>query len=366
MINDSSLLKSILKESLVRPEENGMGEIVPLSETEKQILNKLWSNLVVFEENQKLKIVFRGDKKARLEKKLFQESEELEPGKIFDRLFYFGEKSKHYFKYNVLAEREQKAINSQKERSYLLDINDDSDYTFDFIFKKIQEIFSSNNIQSSNIRNAVKEFKENNEKFYSFFCTESNKNLFMEMIKKITCSQAKQRAKDYYLYLLHTFGKKSFSPLSFFVSTSENKEQAEKFAKSKKEDGRITQEIKSIILVYMVLEPFHKYAMNLSLAHKFKKDYESTSLPFYKTDFYPEQKELSIKGALFPQYILGLYDLEHNYFVVNPHIFKQPKDILSQVPSKGLIINQTDLKKMIQETGYKRYVRCIQGIYLDA
>ncbi len=47
MSNDSSVLKSILKDSLVRPEENGMGGIVPLSETEKQILNKLWSNLVV-------------------------------------------------------------------------------------------------------------------------------------------------------------------------------------------------------------------------------------------------------------------------------------------------------------------------------
>ena len=33
MINGSSVLKSILKDSLVRPEENGMGEIVPLSDS---------------------------------------------------------------------------------------------------------------------------------------------------------------------------------------------------------------------------------------------------------------------------------------------------------------------------------------------
>ena len=207
MINDSSVLKSILKDSLVRPEENGRGEIVPLSETKKQRLNKLWSHLVVFEENQKLKIVFRGDKKARLEEKLFKKYEELKPGKLFDRLFYVGEKSKSYFQYNVLDEREQKAINSKKERSYLLDINDDSDYTFDFIFKKIQEIFSPNNIQSPNIRNAVKEFKENNENFYSFFCTESNKKLFIELTKKLLAHKLDKELKII-IYIFYTLLEK--------------------------------------------------------------------------------------------------------------------------------------------------------------
>ena len=109
-----------------------------------------------------------------------------------------------------------------------------------------------------------------------------------------------------------------------------------------------------------------KYGLRYDSIRRFSEHYQSTSLPLYHSPFYPKQKEVAIKGTLFPHYILGLYDLEHDCFVLNPYIFKQSRLALENVPAAGFKIDQSDFYEWIRETGYFGYVkRQPSGIYTD-
>jgi len=76
----------------------------------------------------------------------------------------------------------------------------------------------------------------------------------------------------------------------------------------------------------------------------------------YSNNFYPKQNEVSIKGGLFPHFILGICNLEDNNFIVNPHVFKQSEKELEFAPQQGLIIDQSNFEKEIKKTGYAGYV----------
>jgi hypothetical protein len=49
---------------------------------------------------------------------------------------------------------------------------------------------------------------------------------------------------------------------------------------------------------------------------------------------------------------------------VNPHILKQPKSRLVEIPLSGLLIEQEDFDEMINDTGYTGYVRRMSDVYL--
>ena len=59
---------------------------------------------------------------------------------------------------------------------------------------------------------------------------------------------------------------------------------------------------------------------------------------------------------MFPHFILGIYDLEYEYFIVNPHIFKHSEEDIKFVPQQGFIIDQSNFEEEIKQTGYAGYV----------
>jgi hypothetical protein len=132
------------------------------------------------------------------------------------------------------------------------------------------------------------------------------------------------------------------------VSTSRKKDEASKFALSRKE-------ARGIILVYLIPEPLEKYGISRNTVVNFKTQYQHTGLPLYSDNFYPHQDEIAIRGALFPQFILGFEDLEHNYFVLNPYLLSSNISP-GYVPIHGLPIDQSKFEEVLKGTSYYAYV----------
>ena len=109
-----------------------------------------------------------------------------------------------------------------------------------------------------------------------FFMDARNKQKFICLINKQPTDNLLE-IRNYYLKILHQIGNEQNS---FFVSTTSSKRVAKKFAN------------KGVVL--------ETWVINYSKQECLKK------LPTFKRKPYPKQKEVSIYGAIFPDYILSI------------------------------------------------------------
>ncbi|MEA5515257.1 hypothetical protein [Nodularia sp. UHCC 0506] len=298
-------------------------------------------------EEDKFIILFRGQNKQTLEEVL-SGSFQNEAGKLLCKIFYFGEKAKHFFKYDNNA-----------EDSYLRTVDDTSDATFHFIFDEINKILTDQNYGGGKREIKAKaEFKLSNTEFTNFFSND-NKEKFINIINNIKNNQEteRERIRDYYLFILHNFGR-HFKEKSIFVSTTEDKAEADEYAQGRKpcEPNK-----KSVVFLYIVPRPLYKHCINAEISQEFHQHYQKQGLPIYSREIH-KQKEVAIKGTLFPQYILGLYDLESENFIINPYIFKK-NSLQNFNILQGLYINQNKFRERIKETNLKVYVIKTNDMY---
>jgi hypothetical protein len=305
-----------------------------LSKGEEKTFKKLLKSLEVSQENKQLMILYRGEKKASLRRKL---SEPYGTYKFFERLFYVGEKAKYFFK---------QCQDSLSNQDYLQSVVDVRDQTFEFIFKKLHTIYvDETSPKHPKTFERIQNFRNTQSTFVEFFSSSENLDVFLSKLRK---EHNRIQIRDYYLYLIHTY---SLGNISFLVSTSTDIQTAENFALKDEEDKR-----RCVVLYYFLPEPIHQYGVSFlsnQIAHSLCNKLD---LPTYTHGFYPEQDEVAIKGALFPQFILGIFDLENEYFFVNPHIFEKANSNLNVVVKRGLFIEQSNFDEKIRETGYAGYI----------
>ena len=317
------------------------GEIYTISEKTNKFrsLNKnelITINTIcqLFQDNKdKIQILYRGESKTTLEDKLKKSYGNY---KFFERLFFMGDKAKFFFK---------ETSSSIENRKYLQSISDVDDETFKFIFKSLHYIFTSEDIVRESKQRELNQFKTDEFRFVQFFSDLTNVNKFLDA-KKYEVLKTEEnliRLRDYYLYLLHTYGMEN---ASLFVSTSMKRNVAKKF----------TNKDKGIVLWYFIPKPTHYYGVSYLSFQESQAICEDCNLPTYDKCFYPQDDEVSIKGALFPHFILGIEDRLDKKFVVNPHIFKQTKNQIPLIPQKGLFINQENFSDKIINSGYAGYV----------
>lgn len=218
-------------------------------------------------------------------------------------IFEWGEKSKSFL------------INSNYNNPLVESIEDLSEETFEFIFKKI------NSILTQNKNSRVIEFKKSNLGFYDYFIVTSNKDVF---VSSITCldNNKKVQIRNYYLKLIHSifdFGIKNEN--SIFVSCSPDKERAIHFAKPCKHDDEI-------IIFYWLPKPLERFGLSISIISQMSHWIGTLELPLYFEEFYPEDKEFCVVGALFPGHIIGYID--GTSFIINPDILNEENDFTNE------------------------------------
>lgn len=299
-----------------------------LSEKNKNKYLKFYELLNQKEEKEEVLFLYRGTMYSKIKERLSHS--DLIEEKIFERAFYFGEKA------NFCSE---KSIKNDKKQT-LQDINDCSNNTLGNLFDEIRFILFQERLDKNVQKELSKEFQE--------YFKNDNKEIFVRKLNKFN-AEDKLQIRDYYLYLLHTANTFKFdTPL---VSTSVKKSVAKYFKNGNTADKRI-------IFHYFVSFPFHcsviapwKIDEAITKVQKFK-------LPLYKSKgLFPKQKEIAVKGGLFPHNILGIELVAEKKFIVNNHLLECDESWFEYMVANGIVIDQTKFKSEIKKTPNENYIQ---------
>lgn len=322
---------------LVTPDLN------PLNEENRTIFSAFRNALEEKEREGKILFLFRGEKYQNVESRLSSSAGLASASEVFGRIFIVGEKARQYSN-----------PETGDERTYLSTINDISPKTLGFIFDRIRNVMVADKL-------AKRVKKRIPETFKRFFQENSNKSRFVESIGAITDSKRRLCVRDYYLYLLHTSGKSGITKETYFVSTSTERKVARSFSKNIHADKRL-------IFHYYLPRPYEMHAIAPWMLETQHHTVLEAGLPTYNpAGLFPEQKEVSVKGALFSVFIIGVELVDGNAFVINPNILKLPPDICQVAVSSGIPESETSFEHTIFHTGYTgRVINNFDGNFADA
>ncbi|MBC7390349.1 MAG: hypothetical protein H7329_14120 [Opitutaceae bacterium] len=278
--------------------------INPLSIEEFLITQKRIKELLQSQKDKKCKLLFRGEFKARLIFKL--------NGDNYSKVFSIGEKAQNYLG------------DIGFERDAFEKINDVSQKTMEWIFSSYSEI----QLASENIK--------------TYFRQSTNKQDFVNKLI------GNEKFRDYYLYGLQTEGGSSRKV--FFVSSSTSPQQS------------LFNESNKILFLFWIPEPHSDYAQSKTSLKQIHKEIEAKDLPILKDSCFPKENEYSIKGAIFPDFLYAIIDVDHQKIIINPKLLETEISWITN----GLDIHPEDFKSQFHSSSYKRFVRRYSsGEYLD-
>ncbi|GGW67206.1 hypothetical protein GCM10008085_18970 [Winogradskyella epiphytica] len=170
------------------------------SRTEKEKYEKFIERLNDFKSERLIKILHRGFSKEFGFDKFNLNPKYHSLNDFAKLLFYYGDKSKYFWE-------------QMNGRDFgLNEINNE-------IFIYIFEIF--NEIVKNPTKTGTKRFIDKNKKLFEFFKNDSNKNLFIKEIEKIS-NKEKLELRNYYFRVIHQLGETKFKNQSLLVSSSES------------------------------------------------------------------------------------------------------------------------------------------------
>jgi hypothetical protein len=261
---------------------------------------------------------------------------------ISEKIFLVGEKGR-----NFLQQRKNDSKNLIQ-----IEFNDNKSKVFKKIFSILNHIMNCPNFNL--------EFATNNSDFYNYFKKQENLNDFLSI-----CESANQEAKtmiiDHYLTFVHQHGENPYYLLSSYLSFSRNYSKANEFAGSREE--------KIILHGWLPIHRnTHKYCLTFDYLNDVKDYLKMLGFPVYFDTYYPDEKELTLKGGLLPHFIIGFEYWEST----NPKSFEVNPLLLSNYNLKnwiknGLPIDQSGFWNTLKKTHYKRgYVVDYSGNYYNA
>ncbi|ROP62112.1 hypothetical protein EDF81_0594 [Enterobacter sp. BIGb0383] len=306
-------------------------ELNPVTDSVKNRFIDLENHLQTLSGQGEVQLLYRGEQLHNIKKRLIKNPGTEQEKEIYERAFYFGDKARH-FSVDVFT----------PGRNYLTNINDHSNNTFAFIHDRICNILKDP-------KSSTRVEKCTDNKFRRYFLGADSKDDFLKKINTCYTDKTKINARDYYLYFLHVAGSPGIRKETMLVSTSKDKSVALHFLKSAKKD--------KVIFHYFVPAPFQDYAIGPWEIEHHAKIIHATGLPQYSPKgLYPDQNEIAIKGALFPQFLLGIELVGKDKFIINASFNKSiNKDNIPSIVQHGLVIDQSDFGNSIFGTGYIRY-----------
>lgn len=303
-----------------------------ISEEQKRHFRSFENHLIDVYKEGNLIFVYRGESLKGLQKKLFLNHEEYTKSRLYERLFIIGDKARYFFM--------DKA--NSNNRGWLTSINDRSAATFGFIFERIANVLSTPNLEPR-IQQSC------SSRFLNYFCDSSNREKFIATVEATTQHQEQDRLKlrDYYLYFLHVAGSAGVRKETMLVSTSLSAEISEEKFTDKNSKY-------SLVLYGFIPQPYHDFIVSPWLASEYHRIASEKEMPTYQPfGLFPEQLEISVKGALFSCFLMGVKQVEDDSFVVNPHIFSA--NDLDQASRYGIPVKQDDFMDSVLASGYMRF-----------
>jgi len=274
-----------------------------LSDEKIEIFKRFQTLLSEKGNNKEVLYLYRGEMLNNIKQILKEEYQE----SIFKELFYYGVKSK--FSYSEL-------INEGKEKVFK-NINDCSKFVLEKIFNDLHSHVKSSKFAKrykiNNKNNKMQSYRYIDDKLKEYFENMDNRSAFVAIFQKLSTLEEKVLLRDYYLYLSHTSA--TMPNDTILVSTTTKQGVAKQFTRRKQEDERI-------VFHYFIFEPYFCHTITPWKMEEIHIWIETLGLPLYRPmGIYPEQKEVSIKGGLYPHNILGIELVDKKQFIVNPNLF---------------------------------------------
>jgi len=279
--------------------------------------NSIFSNFLIgISEKPNTKLIYRGESIENLIYKLNINPHDNLNEKLNYFIFRIGEKGRVY--------QSQYSENLKSKSKFSID--ETSDRFYKYIFNKI------NHVTSKSKDPEILEFNNKNKEFVEYFQEKGNMKTFIANINKLNIKE-QIKVRDYYLKFLHRVGYLGFYMNTFMLSTTLSKEVAKTFSSDN-----------DIIFVSWRTFIFSNKNRLIELNH----------LPQIKSLIFSKQKEVSLKGGLFPQYIIGFIERRENIFHINPNIFKYPNQINYMI-KYGIPTNQDDFQGVRAKTNYSGF-----------
>lgn len=174
-------------------------------------------------------------------------------------------------------------------------------------------------------------FYQSNSDFKKYFKDETNKDKFIHCISALNFDE-KIKLKDYYLTLVHTLEHGSYKSKSYFLSTSTDPEIVKEFY----------CENSIIIIAWTPFNMLFKFEQTII------DEFTKKGIPFPSEEFYPKEKEVTLKYGLLPHYIIGY--IKGDILEVNNYIFEDYNVDLTNVATDGLVIDQRKFAEVLKTT----------------
>lgn len=226
-------------------------------------------------------------------------------------------------------------------------ISDHGKNTFELIFNWLNDTFSTE-ILPNRVNRSVKNFSEKNPEFVQYFSKNSNISKFVNSCLQLP-NEDQIKVRDYYLTLLHHNGESRYYRDSLFLSVTASLKVALEFA-----GGENIHEEQIIVFGWVPREklkniygnPYQYYGhanyLNVS------DSINSAHLPLYEGRLFPHEREVSLKGGLFPHFMTGFLHIsgQNKNFHVNPAFMENTADWISN----GLTIDQKNFDAELSNT----------------
>jgi hypothetical protein len=281
------------------------------------------------------RIIFRGEKKASILKTYGIKNSGF-PKEFNASLFIMGNKAR------MFTMEENQALNE-------INISEATGNVFSHIFRMISDLVQKQLRFSAN-RNVLESFKKREIQYRTFFLNPDNEFKLIEATNAMSYDE-RIRIRDYYLALLHHIDKSQYYSSSFLISTTRYWDVAHGFAWKDEEEGSENP----IILFGWIPDKYEGVLRAASLKILIKEiNMEELGLPVYNYSFYPNQGEVTLKGVLFADYLLGYlhYSEGKMFFEINPAIFK----VNDSWNGKDLSVNQNSFHQKMQNSLFARFL----------
>lgn len=279
------------------------------------------------------KFIYRGDKKEKLYP-IYGLEKHSSDERFRDTLFILGAKANMFL-------TKLPGIND-------ININEANNSVFNLIFQMLSNLLNRE-FPFGLIRKFVGDFRKREFGIINFFCNQNNEQRFIDIIDKLTPYQ-QIIVRDYYLGLLHHISKSEYYASSFLLSTSIDFSQADKFAWRGEEKNS-----KNPLIIFGWVPYKYEGVLSVPDSRILTKtiNMETVGLPVYEKSFFPYQKEVTLKGGLFPHYIIGYLHFERSekIFEINPTLF----EINDSWNGVELLIDQSTFHQHLKNTLFGRY-----------
>lgn len=300
----SSFLKKINQFKIKQVDSSGLSgaktsEIISI----KDGISKLLEGV----ENNKCKLICRGEKKERIKDK-FQDRLNSNDS-LFDGLFLVGDKAKNY-------------LNKASDIPHPINnINDSKENVCNWIFDFYSQQTSTKIVD------------------LDYFKTPENKQKFASSLRE------NKELIDCYLFEIHTINSDS---LVNYVSGTTDLSVAQSMSND-------------LIIIYWTNDNNNHLSIDKYALEERKLSFEKHKLPPVSDSNYPLESEVALKGCIFPHYIFGVYDSTENAFIPNPALLNVDYDWIEN----GFSINQENFVAFIKSTRYKRFLTLVNDTLLE-